>query len=108
MRLPLTCGRYGFRTIGSGDGDEAPEAGSFEHDGNTLEAHLGGDADLDVGRSGELRGCAQAQERGDGPFAIDWSAVGSGLWRSVLHGVTCSGAVSECDRVEDDLLRCVS
>ena len=47
MRLPLTCGRYGFRTIGSGDGDEAPMAGSLEHDGDTLEAHLGGDADLD-------------------------------------------------------------
>src|SRR5262245_18604670 len=61
-----------------------------------------------IGRSGESRGRAHAQERGDGAFAIDWSAVGSGLRRSILHGVTCSGAVSECDRVEDDLLRCVS
>src|SRR5262249_17837722 len=58
-----------------------------------------------VGRSGESRGRVQAQERSGGPFAIDGSAAGTGLWRSVLHGVTRAGAVSECDRVEDELLR---
>ena len=85
-------------------------AGSFEHDGNTLEAHLWGDADLDglAVRIAQFEVRARAAERGDGHFAIDWSAVGTGLGRSVLHGVTCSGAVSECDRVDDDLLRCVS
>src|SRR5262249_1061335 len=110
VRLPLTCGRYGFRTIRFGDGDEAPIVGSFEHDGNTLEAYLGGDADLDglAVRIVQFAVRARAAERCDGSFAIDWSAFGTGLWRSVLHGVTCSGAVSECDRVEEDLLRFVS